>query len=105
LRAALHAEIQFWHELDRVRLRIYERPLRSYRVAVSRAHAKTAGNLQADHEIRVRCAEQHLPRSPLRDYGLDRMLADAREAVASLVHPSALEWLPDVREHFRVLLS
>jgi hypothetical protein len=34
LHAALHAEIQFWHELDRVRLYIYERAVRPYLLAV-----------------------------------------------------------------------
>ena len=102
LRMALHAEVQFWQELDRARLRIYEHPLRSYMVAVRRASNKATGNLRSNHEVRVRCAEQHLPINPLRDYGVERMIRDAREALAQLVHPAALEWLPDVREHFKV---
>jgi hypothetical protein len=103
LRAALHAEIQFWHELDQVRLRIYERSLRPYVAAVRRARVPATADLCMHHEVRVQCAEQHLPLNPLRDYGLDRMLASAREALAPLVHPAALEWLPDVREYFRFL--
>jgi hypothetical protein len=104
LRAALHAEIQFWHELDRARIRIYERPLRPYVAAVRRARVPATADLRAHHKVRVQCAEQHLPLNPIRDYGLDRMLADAREALVPLVHPAALEWLPDVREYFRLLL-
>jgi hypothetical protein len=38
LRSALHAEVQFWHELDRIRLKIYQRAVRPYMLAVKRAH-------------------------------------------------------------------
>lgn len=33
LRTALHAEVQFWHELDRVRLGIYQHAARPYATA------------------------------------------------------------------------
>jgi hypothetical protein len=39
---------------------------------------------------------------PLTDYGVMQMIEDARAAVADLVNPSALAWLPDVREHFKI---
>jgi hypothetical protein len=54
------------------------------------------------HDLRVRCAENHLPINPLRDYGIARMIAEAHDALARIVHPSAMAWLPDVREHFRM---
>jgi hypothetical protein len=54
------------------------------------------------HEARVRCAEKHLPLNPLVDYGVIRLIEHARTAVAGLVNPSALAWLPDVRQHFKV---
>ena len=38
----------------------------------------------------------------LHDYGIERMIAEARAALGQIVHPSALAWLPDVREHFIV---
>jgi hypothetical protein len=41
--------------------------------------------------------------SPLRDYGITRMISEAREALAQIINPSAMAWLPDVREHFRLL--
>lgn len=100
LRAALHAERQFWHELDRVRIRIYARAIRPYLVAVRKAQIPEQEPLDAQHRARVECAQRHLPFYPIRDYGLDRMVAEAREALAQLVHPAAMEWLPDVREHF-----
>jgi hypothetical protein len=40
--------------------------------------------------------------NPLQDYGVERMIAEARDALAQMVHPSALAWLPDVRENARV---
>ena len=102
LRAALHAEIQYWHELDRVRLRIYEKAVRPYLSAVRKARIPEDAVLAVQHAIRVRCAESHLPTAPLQDHGIERMIEEAREAVAQIVHPSALAWLPDVREHFRM---
>ena len=101
LRAALHAEVQFWHELDRARLRIYDRAVRPYRAAVKKSHLPPSSSLALQHEMRLRCAEAHLPLNPLLDYGVDRMIADARGAVEQIVNPAALAWLPDVREHFR----
>ncbi len=100
LRLALHAEIQYWHELDRARLGIYQRAVRIYVRAVKKASMPDAP-LLVQHGIRVRCAELHLPENPLLDYGLNRMIDEAREAVAGLVNPAGLAWLPDVREHFR----
>jgi hypothetical protein len=37
----------------------------------------------------------------LRDYGVDRMIAEARESLSQMIQPSAMSWLPDVREHFK----
>jgi hypothetical protein len=102
LHAALHAEIQFWHELDRARLRIYEKAVRPYMAAVRKARVPTGTALAVQHEIRVRCAENHLPTNPLHDYGIERMIAEARQALEQIVQPSTLAWLPDVREHYRV---
>jgi hypothetical protein len=59
--------------------------------------------LATQHEIRVRCAENHLPTNPLRDYGVGRMIAEAQEALGQIVQPAALAWLPDVREQFNLV--
>ena len=103
LRSALHAEVQFWHELDRVRLGIYQKAVRPYMRAVTRARLSPEMGLTVQHETRVRCAEEHLPLNPLVDYGAIRLIEDARAAVAELVNPAALAWLPDVREHFNIV--
>ena len=99
LRAALYAEMQFWHELDRVRIRIYERAVRPYVAAVRKA--QTSGLvLMRQHLARVECAERHLPPSPLRDYGVDQMIAEARRSLATFVNPAAIHGLPEVRSYF-----
>ena len=105
LHAALYAEVQFWHELDRARLRIYEKAVRPYLMAVKKARVPTVAALATQHAIRVRCAENHLPTNPLNDYGIERMIAEAREALGQIVQPSALAWLPDVREQFRIVAA
>jgi hypothetical protein len=106
LRSALHAEVQLWHELDRARLGIYQRAVRPYMLAIRRAHLSPGSELAVQYETRVRCAEHHLPLNPLADYGLTRVLEDARAALAGLVNPAVnpatLGWLPDVREHFKI---
>jgi hypothetical protein len=102
LRAALHAEVQFWHELDRARIGIYQKAVRPYVQALKRARL-ASGTLSAQHELRVRYAESHLPVNPLAEFGVSRLIADARAAVAELVNPAALAWLPDVREHFMLI--
>ena len=99
LRSALHAEIQFWHELDRVRLGIYQKAVRPYMRAVTRAPEMA---LAVQHKARVGCAEEHLPLNPLVDFGSMRLIEHARASAAELVHPTALAWLPDVREHFKL---
>ena len=102
LHAALYAEVQFWHELDRARLRIYEKAVRPYLTAVKKAQVPAGAALATQHEIRVRCAENHLPTNPLHDYGIEQMIAEAREALGEMVQPSTLAWLPYVCEQFRV---
>lgn len=102
LRAALHAERQFWHELDRVRLRIYAQAAKPYMLSVKKSHVPPDSPLARQHEVRVHCAEQHLSMNPLQDFGLDRMIGEAREALSRMVHPETLAWLPDVRPHFRM---
>jgi hypothetical protein len=99
LRPALHAEMQFWHELDRIRVKIYERAVRPYVTAVRKAETR-GRELMRQHLTRVECAEQHLPLNPLREYGVDRMIAEARRSLAELVNPAATHWLPDVRPYF-----
>lgn len=104
-KAALLAERLFWEELDALRIRIYERALRPYNAAVRKAAFPEQASLFEAHELRMRCAEQHLAQSPLKDYGLTRFIEEARQAAivnAGLV-VDALQWLPDVTPNFTYL--
>ncbi len=102
LRAALRAEIEYWRELDRVRLSIYQRAVRRYMVEVRKSRLPPNVGLPEQHDLRVRCAAKHLPLNPLRDYGVTRMISEARKSLAQIIHPAAMAWLPDVSEHFRL---
>jgi len=41
----------------------------------------------------------------LRDYGVNRMISEAQESVAQIINPAAMGWLPDVRQHFRLVTA
>ena len=101
--AVLFAERQLWVELDRLRIRIYERALRPYVVAVRKEQIPEASPLALQHEIRLRRAEAALRLSPLLEYGLERYVEEARSATAKLVQPDSLRWLPNVSVHFNYL--
>ncbi len=81
-------------------MRIYEAAVRPYLLAAKKSRVPRDAALAVQHEMRVRCAEKLLAVNPLGDYGIERMIGDARDAVAQIVHPSALAWLPDVSAHF-----
>ncbi|PWU10476.1 MAG: hypothetical protein C5B50_25585 [Verrucomicrobia bacterium] len=102
LRSALHAEVQLWHELDRARIRVYLGAARPYASAVSKARLAPGAALEVQHRTRLQCAQEHLPSNPLEDYGVGRLINDARTALKRLVNPAALAWLPDVRDHFKL---
>lgn len=103
LRTALVVETHFWHELDRVRIHIYEQAVRPYRAAVMREHLRHENDLLVQHEKRVQCAERHLVVNPLAEYGFDRMLAEALNGVRDL-NEKWLHLLPDVHENYEELL-
>lgn len=93
--------MQFWHELDRVRLRIYEGAVRPYLGAVRKVQLQQMP-ITDQHASRIKCAERYLASEPLRDFGVERMIAEARQSLSELVNPAAMQWLPDVRDHFTV---
>ena len=100
LEGALHAETVFWHRLDACRIRLYEHALRPYVSAVRQAIARRPITPAESHTIRVECAGRFLEPSPVRVRGQARLVADACEATARLVHPSLMEWLPKGLSHF-----
>lgn len=102
---ALHVERLFWEELDRVRIRILERQLRPYVACVRKARLARTLPLREDHALRVNCATHHLPTNPLKTYGVQRHIEDARKSLAELgfLSEKALTWLPEVMVYFEWL--
>ena len=102
LKISLLAERLFWEQLDALRIRIYERALRPYNTAVRKAMMPDTASLSEEHEIRLRCALDHLAPSPLHDYGIGRLIEEAKHAavVESGLVPEAAQMLPDVTVNF-----
>jgi hypothetical protein len=104
LELALKAEVEFWRRLDHLRINIFERAARHYLAAVRRdARAHVSSSLETQHEARLQHAEQLLPASPLRDYGIDRLIDEAKAKAARMLPEGALRWLPDVAASFTFL--
>lgn len=104
VKRVLLAERVFWSELDEIRVRIFQKHLRPYISAVRKISAGRRNLIVAEsHEIRVECAERHLPCLPLRDYGLERMLTEARANVGMTIGQDVIEWLPAAEGNFHGL--
>jgi len=100
----LLAERQFWSELDELRVHIYQKHLRPYLSAVRRASGGRRDQSVAEgHAIRVECALAHLPFQPLRDFGLTRMVDEAKANVGMTMGNDVIEWLPAAEHHFHGL--
>jgi hypothetical protein len=99
---ALNAERRFWEELDRRRIKMLEESLKRYVSAVRKARAGCRLSLPDEHAIRVELAERHLPQNPLKDYGLQKFINEAKDALvrSAVVPENALTWLPDVAIYF-----
>ncbi len=100
LKVAVFGESMFWQQLDRLRLRVHEAFIQEYRTAVTKAVGLNDPDLWTHHRVRQQYAQDHLPQNPLRDYGIDRLIAEAREETLRFVAPGSLDWLPDASRHF-----
>jgi len=97
----LLAERAFWSELDELRIRIYQKHLRPYVSAVRRASSGRRDlEVAESHALRLECALEHLPFHPLRDYGLEQMVAEAKANVGVTVGADVVEWLPAAEYNF-----
>ncbi|MGO9200922.1 MAG: hypothetical protein ACLQM8_10340 [Limisphaerales bacterium] len=103
LELALKGEVEFWNRLDQLRLKVYARAVRAYMLAVKADKRSFAPSLAAQHQVRLEHAEQLLPVSPLRQYGIQRLIDQAQAQAARFLPPGALRWLPDARICFNLL--
>lgn len=102
LEAALLGERIFWEQLDRGRIKVYERAVRAYMLAVKKDSRSHDADLMVQHRARVEFAERLLATDPLKQYGVERLVSEARKQAEQLVAPGALQWLPDARKYFRM---
>lgn len=100
LSRAVQTEVEFWSKLDAERLRVFEAAGRPYAVAVLRRRKSGQRPLVEEHAERVMLAERLLPVDPLREHGIERLVASARGATMLGLDPCLGELLPDVRLHF-----
>lgn len=100
LERAVFGETVFWQTLDRLRTQVYQTAVRKYFLAVKKDPQADVPDLDRQHDVRVWHAERLLPTSPLRDYGLERLVAESKTTAASLLAPGALDWLPEATMNF-----
>jgi hypothetical protein len=101
---AVQMEVEFWSHLDRLRLKVYESQGREYALAVMKDKRLKDAALLEQHERRLEYAEQLLPKHPLREHEVERLIAEAREATLVGLDPALAEWLPEVELHFSSLV-
>ncbi len=104
LAAALRLERTFWMDLSKLRVREYEHLIRPYLVAVRKASVGKALSLMEDHQLRVACAEAHLPPHPLNPDVLNAMIASAKSSALIGMTPDMTSWLPNVIPNFTLLI-
>ena len=102
---AVRGEVEFWHQLDKLRLSIHRQASRAYVVATRHDPEADALDVRRQHTVRVRLAEKLLPHAPLLDYGLAKLVAEARENALRFAPPGSLEWLPDAQKNINGLSS
>ncbi len=97
---AVQTEVEFWTHLDALRLKVYEMAHENYGRALLRSAKQFPRDLLGQHQARVELAERLLPAHPLADYGIPRLIQEARAATAIGLDPEILRFLPDVMLHF-----
>ncbi len=102
--SAMAAERIFWQRASECRITFYERHLKPYLAAVRKAEAGKKLSLLEQHAVRLVCAEKHLPTRPLGEAEFADMIARARTATLSLIHPRLEQYLPDMSANYRILI-
>lgn len=104
LARAVQMEVEFWSNLDRLRLKVYETRGRAYATALMRNKALKRMPLLAQHAVRLDYAERLLPKQPLREHGVKRLTAEAQHAALTGIAPALVKFLPEVQLHFAGLV-
>ncbi len=104
LERAVQTEVEFWSHLDRLRLMVYEAQGREYALAVMKDRQAKDATLPEQHARRLEHAERLLPKHPLREHGMERLEAEAREATLVGLDAALAVYLPNVRLHFSRLV-
>lgn len=86
--------------LDRLRLKVYETQGRAYATALMREKSLKGMPLLEQHAVRLNYAERLLPKHPLREHGVDRLTAQAKDAALMGIDPGLARYLPEVGLHF-----
>jgi len=97
---AVQTEIDFWTQLNRARLMIYADSIRPYAMAVRQDKRMAGVDLRNQHAIRLEYACELLPKNPIRDFGVDRLISQAIAAVAVGIDAALLKYLPDAKVNF-----
>lgn len=97
---AVQTEIDFWTQLNRARLAIYVESLRRYAIALRQDKRMVETDLRTQHAIRLEYAGELLPDNPIRDFGVDRLIDQAKTAVAVGIDPALLLFLPNAKVNF-----
>jgi hypothetical protein len=105
LKPAVRVEREFWYELDRARIRVYERALRPYVAAVRRSGIAQDASLHEQHRVRVSIAEELLPTDPFRKHGLEPMIQESKSELVKLGMAEYIGFLPNVENNFRILIK
>ncbi len=79
LGAALEAERRFWRFFDAGRLSLFDQARRPYSLAVKAREADLPSELLGQHEALCRIAGEHLARDPLAEFGIETIIAEARQ--------------------------
>ena len=74
--------------------------MRPFRSAVTKDSDADHPDLWIQHRVRLQHTQTCLPQNPLRDHGIDRLVAEAREETLRFVAPGSLDWLPDATRNF-----
>jgi hypothetical protein len=100
LARVVRTEIEFWTELDRLRIRAFTNAVKPYAALVRGHQGLDTLSLIEQNKVRLECAERALPKSPLTAERISEMTLEAKELVGVGLSPEILDFLPAVGPDF-----